>query len=119
VRDGRLTVTGRKKDMIRSGGENIYAREVEDILMRHADVIDAAAIAVPDPTYREVVCAVIVKREGSSLSPDDIIAHCAIHMASYKKPRHVVFVDALPRTPSAKIQKFILRDQFAHLGAAQ
>ena len=117
VRDGRLTVTGRKKDMIRSGGENIYAREVEDILMRHADVLDAAAIAVPDPTYREVVCAVIVKREGSAVSADEIVAHCAAHMASYKKPRYVVFVDALPRTPSAKIQKFILREQFAHLGA--
>ena len=117
VRDGRLTVTGRKKDMIRSGGENIYAREVEDVLMRHPDVIDAAAIAVPDPTYREVVCAVIVRREGSRVTADEIVAHCTAHMASYKKPRHVTFVDALPRTPSQKIQKFKLREQFAHLGS--
>jgi fatty-acyl-CoA synthase len=117
VRDGRLTVTGRKKDMIRSGGENIYAREVEDVLMRHTDVIDAAAIAVPDPKYREVVCAVIVPRDGSDISAADVVAHCSTHMASYKKPRHVVFVDSLPRTPSAKIQKFKLREQFAHLGS--
>jgi len=117
VREGRLTVTGRKKDMIRSGGENIYAREVEDVLMRHPDVIDAAAIAVPDPKYREVVCAVIVLREDCEVSAEDVVAHCSTHMASYKKPRHVVFVDALPRTPSAKIQKFKLREQFAHLGS--
>ena len=78
---------------------------------------NAAAIAVPDPTYREVVCAVIVRREGSRVTADEIVAHCTAHMASYKKPRHVTFVDALPRTPSQKIQKFKLREQFAHLGS--
>jgi len=116
VSDGRLTVTGRKKDMIRSGGENIYAREVEDALMRHPDIIDAAAIAVPDAKYREVVCAVLVLREGAELDADGVRDHCAALIAGYKRPKHVVFVDALPRTASQKIQKFRLREQYEHLG---
>ena len=97
VTEGRLTVTGRKKDMIRSGGENIYAREVEDALMRHPDIIDAAAIAVPDARYREVVGAVLVLREGVGVVCRGRQAHCAGLIAGYKIPKRVVFVAELPR----------------------
>jgi fatty-acyl-CoA synthase len=117
VTSGRLTVTGRKKDMIRSGGENIFAREVEDVLMRHPDIIDAAVIAVPDAKYQEAVCAVLVLRTGAQLDAGDVQAHCSASIAGYKRPKYVVFVEALPRTASQKIQKFRLREQYAHLGS--
>lgn len=116
VEGGMLSITGRKKDMIRSGGENIYARELEDVVMRLPGVADVGIIGIPDPKFSEVVCAVIVRSPGSELTADDVIDHCARHLARYKKPRHVVFVDQLPRTASHKMQKFKLREEFAHLG---
>jgi fatty-acyl-CoA synthase len=116
VEDGMLSITGREKDMIRSGGENIYAREIEDVLMRLAGVLDVGVIGVPDAKFTEAVCAVVVKAPGSELTSADVIAHCARHVAGFKKPKHVVFVDHLPRTPSHKMQKFKLREQYAHLG---
>ncbi|MGZ4538540.1 MAG: class I adenylate-forming enzyme family protein [Blastococcus sp.] len=116
IEDGMLSITGRKKDMIRSGGENIYARELEDVLMRLEGVAEVAVIGVPDSKFTEAVCAVVVRRDGSGLEADDVVAHCTQHMASYKKPKHVVFVDSLPRTASHKMQKFKLREQFTSLG---
>ena len=116
VDGGALSVTGRKKDMIRSGGENIYAREVEDVLMRHPAVTDAAVIAVPDAKFTEAVCAVLVTGSGMEVSSIEIVEYCSAHLASSKKPKYVEFVVALPRTASQKIQKFKLREQFAHLG---
>ena len=118
VRDGLVSITGRQKDMIRSGGENIYARELEDVLMRHAGIAEVAVIGVPDAKFTEAVCAVVVRREGSELSAEEVIEHCARHLAGFKKPRHVAFVDSLPRTASHKMQKFRLREQFASLGDA-
>lgn len=119
--DGRLSITGRKKDMIRSGGENVYAREVEDVLMRHDHVIDVAVIALPDSIYGESVGAVIVAENvGESERgriTDELREFCAQRLAGYKRPKHYVFVAELPRTPSQKIQKFVLRDQYAHLGS--
>jgi fatty-acyl-CoA synthase len=117
VDDGMLSITGRKKDMIRSGGENVYARELEDVVMRLPGVADVAIIGVPDAKFTEAVCAVIVQAPDAELTEDDVIAYCARHMAGYKKPRHVIFVDHLPRTASHKTQKFKLREQYAHLGA--
>ncbi len=116
VENGMLSITGRKKDMIRSGGENIYARELEDILMRHGGIADVAIIGVPDSRFTEAVCAVVVRRSGVELTREDIIAYCALHMASFKKPKHVVFLDSLPRTASHKMQKFKLRERFSSLG---
>jgi fatty-acyl-CoA synthase len=116
VEDGMLSITGREKDMIRSGGENIYARELEDVVMRLAGVLDVGIVGVPDARFTEAVCAVVVPAAGAELTADDVIAHCAQHLASFKKPKHVVFVDQLPRTPSHKMQKFKLREQYAHLG---
>ncbi|WP_044894026.1 class I adenylate-forming enzyme family protein [Bacillus alveayuensis] len=110
--DGYLIIAGRKKDMIRSGGENIYAAEIEDVLYRLEGVKDAAVIGIPDPTYIETVCAVIVKKQGYDLQEQEVVEHCKTHLASYKKPRKVVFVNELPRTPSGKVQKYVLREQF-------
>ena len=92
------------------------AREIEDVLMRLAGVLDVGVIGVPDAKFTEAVCAVVVKAPGSELTSADVIAHCARHVAGFKRPKHVVFVDHLQRTPSHKMQKFKLRAQYAHLG---
>ncbi len=113
--NGLLTISGRSKDMIRSGGENIYPAELEDVLIRHPAVQDAAVIAVPDPTFIETVLAVVVLQPGHELTGAQVVEHVRRHLASYKKPRYVVFVDELPRTPSGKIQKFTLRDAYRDL----
>ncbi|WP_366654517.1 class I adenylate-forming enzyme family protein [Fodinicurvata sp. EGI_FJ10296] len=116
--DGLLVVSGRTKDMIRSGGENIYPREVEDVLARHPGVREAAVIAVPDSKFLEAVCAVVVPADPSAPpDADDLIRHVRSLLAGYKKPRHLVFTDRIPRTPSGKIQKYRLREQYRHLGA--
>ena len=114
--EGLLCIAGRKKDMIRTGGENVYPAEVEDVLMRMDGIREAAVIAVPDPRFIETVCAVIVPRDGATLPEAAITAHCREHLAGYKCPRHVVFTDALPRTPSGKLMKFRLRETYARLG---
>lgn len=110
--DGYLTIAGRKKDMIRSGGENIYAVEVEDVLIRHPGIRDVAVIGVPDPKFIEVVCAVIVPNEKTELSENEILSFIENKIANYKKPKKLVFVDELPRTASGKIQKFRLRADY-------
>lgn len=108
VDDGTLRIAGRKKDMIRSGGENISPAEIEDVLLRHPRIVDAAVVGIPDPALVEAVCAVVVTN-GEPVSEDDVIDHCRGHLAGYKKPRRVVFVPELPRTPSQKVQKFRIR----------
>lgn len=114
--DGFLIISGRKKDMIRSGGENIYSAELEDVLYRHPKVKDVAIIGVPDPKYIETVCAVIVPKEGETVTLDDIVEYSKDHLAGYKIPRYVEVVDELPRTPSGKVTKYKLRERFEHLG---
>jgi fatty-acyl-CoA synthase len=111
--DGYLTISGRKKDMIRSGGENIYAVEVEDVLIRHSAIRDVAVIGIPDPKYIEAVCAIIVLKEGEIVTENEILEFIAEKIARYKKPKQIIFVDELPRTPSGKVQKFKLREQFS------
>ncbi|MGN1402380.1 MAG: long-chain fatty acid--CoA ligase [Bacillus sp. (in: firmicutes)] len=108
---GYLTIAGRKKDMIRSGGENIYAAEIEDVLYRHDSVKEVAVIGIPDPKYIEAVCAVVVKKH-NDLQEEDLIEYCKRFLASYKKPRKIIFVNEIPRTPSGKVQKFRLRNQY-------
>ena len=115
--NGLLCIAGRKKDMIRTGGENVYPAELEDVLMRLAGVREAAVVAVPDARFIEAVTAVIVTRDGVSISPEEIISHCRQHLAGYKCPRHVAFTDALPRTPSGKLMKYRLRETYRHLGS--
>jgi acyl-CoA synthetase (AMP-forming)/AMP-acid ligase II len=103
-------IVDRKKDMIVSGGENIYPREVEEILLGHPQVADAAVVGEPDPLWGESVKAVLVLKPGARLSAEEVIAYCKAHLASYKKPRTVVFTGQLPRTASGKVLKGQLRD---------
>jgi len=107
--DGFIFIVDRKKDMIISGGENIYSWEVEEALRSHPDVAEAAVIGVPDDEWGESVKAFIVVRPGGRPTAEALIAHCRARIASYKKPRSVEFVDALPRLFNGKIDKKALR----------
>jgi len=107
--DGYIQLKDRSKDIIISGGENISSIEVEDVLYKHPDVLSAAVVAKPDPKWGETPCAFIELRNGATLSEADVIGWCRDHLAHFKCPRHVVFVD-LPKTSTGKIQKFKLRE---------
>jgi acyl-CoA synthetase (AMP-forming)/AMP-acid ligase II len=110
--DGFLFLVDRKKDMIISGGESIYSREVEEAVLRHPAVAECAVIGTPDPKWGENVCAVIVLRAGSAApSAQELIDFTRTQIASYKKPKQVVFVDALPKMVTGKIDKKQLRLQ--------
>lgn len=111
-RHGFLHIVGRNKDMIISGGFNVYAREVEDALAAHPAVVEAAVLGLPDPEWGEVVAAVVVLREGNEVAADALQAHCGERIAGYKKPRRIVFVDALPRNLAGKVLKGELRACF-------
>ncbi len=107
--DGFIFIVDRKKDMIISGGENIYSWEVEEALRSHPDVAEAAVIGVPDDEWGESVKAFVVVRPGTRPVAEALIAHCRSRIASYKKPRTVEFVEALPRLFNGKIDKKALR----------
>lgn len=106
---GFIYMVDRKKDMIVSGGENVYSREVEDVLYKHPAVSEAAVIGVPDPRWVERVHAVIVLKAGAKVTEKEMIAFCKEHIASYKAPKSVEFVDALPKNPQGKILKKTIR----------
>ena len=110
--DGYIYIVDRKKDMIISGGENIYSREVEEVLYTHPAVQEAAVVGIPDEKWGESVKAVIVLREGMTATEDEIIDFCKEHLASYKKPKSVEFWDSLPITASGKIKKNEIRDRY-------
>ena len=110
-------VVDRKKDMIKTGGENVASREVEEVLYRHDGVAEVAVFGLRHPLWVEAVAAVVVPRQGVTLTDEDVLAHCREHLAGYKTPKYVVLVDALPKNPSGKILKRELRD--AHAGLAQ
>jgi long-chain acyl-CoA synthetase len=109
LEDGFLFLHDRVKDMIVSGGENVYPAEVENALMKHPDVADVAVIGVPDDTWGEAVKAIVVKAEGTDPSEADLIAFAREHLAGFKLPKSVDFADALPRNPSGKLLKRELR----------
>ena len=106
---GFLFLIDRKKDMIISGGENIYCREVEEAIASHSDVLDAAVIGVADPKFFEAVKAVVIRKSGSTLDSKTLISHCKGRIASYKCPKTVDFVSELPRLPTGKLDKPGLR----------
>lgn len=110
--DGYVFIVDRKKDMIISGGFNIYAVEVESVLHQHPDVYEAAVIGVPDERWGEAVKAVVVPRAGAALDASDLIEFCARHLARMKKPRSVDLVAALPHNPNGKIDRRALRDPY-------
>jgi fatty-acyl-CoA synthase len=108
--DGYYYLESRKHDMVISGGVNIYPREIEDHLLTHPAILDAAVIGVPDPEWGETLRAFIVLREGHTLSSDEVIAYCRAGLADFKRPRQVSFVAELPRNPTGKVLKRELRD---------
>jgi len=110
--DGYVFIVDRKTEMIISGGENIYPREVEEAILHHPAVADAAVIGVPDDHWGESVLAFVVLSERDAASEADIIAYCQGRIASYKKPRRVEFRAALPRASTGKIDKLALRTPF-------
>ena len=110
--DGYLYLADRRKDMIISGGENIYPAEIEMCIMQIEGVADVAVIGVPDDKWGESVKAIIVSKPDAELTADKVIDHCVKNIASFKKPRTVDFVDALPRNVMGKIQKNILREPY-------
>jgi len=112
--DGFLYFVDRKKDMIKSGGLNIYSKEVEEVLARHPKIAEAVVIGVPDEKWGETVKAVVVVKEGETLSEGEVIDHCKQYLASYKKPTSVSFVDALPKSQfGGKVLKRELRERFS------
>jgi fatty-acyl-CoA synthase len=112
--DGYLRIEGRVKDMIIRGGENIYPREIEDVLFAHPAVAEVAVVGVPDERWGEVVVAYVRVAPGETEpTGDDLRAYCRERLAPYKTPLHWVFVEEFPLTPSGKIQKFRLREGFA------
>ncbi|MGS0892794.1 AMP-binding protein [Burkholderia stagnalis] len=107
--DGYLFIVDRLKDMIVTGGENVYSKEVEDVLSAHPGVAEAAVVGVPHPEWGETVVAHVVARAVAAADADALRAFCGERLAAYKIPREFVFVEALPRTPTGKLQKFLLR----------
>ena len=108
--NGYMQIRDRLKDVIISGGENISSVEVEAVLYRHADVLAAAVVALPDPKWGEVPRAYVELRDGTAPTAEAIIAHCRQHLAGFKTPKSVVF-GPLPKTATGKIRKFELRQQ--------
>jgi acyl-CoA synthetase (AMP-forming)/AMP-acid ligase II len=106
---GYLFISDRKKDMVISGGENVYPAEVEDVLTKHPAVLEAAVIGVPDKKWMEAVKALLILRKGMKATEREIIDFCKSHIAGYKCPKSVDFVTELPKSPAGKILKRVLR----------
>jgi fatty-acyl-CoA synthase len=111
--EGYITVVDRKKDMIKSGGENVASREVEEALYKIDGVSEVAVIGLPHPTWVEAVTAVIVPKAGAMLTEAAVIEGARQWLAPFKLPKRVVFVDALPKNPSGKLLKRELRTRLA------
>jgi len=110
--EGYITLEDRIKDMIVSGGENIYPREVENVLFEHPAVADVAVIGVPDERWGETVKAIVVLRPGAQATEEEIVEFSRGRLAGYKRPRSVDFVESLPRNPSGKVLKKVLREKY-------
>ncbi|MGB0631932.1 MAG: class I adenylate-forming enzyme family protein [Alphaproteobacteria bacterium] len=110
--DGFYTLIDRSKDMIISGGENIYPKEIEDALYEHDAVGECAVFGIPEEKFGEVPAAYILVKQGRSVTEEEIVEHCATRLARFKRPRLVKFVDDFPKTPIGKIQKNFLKDPY-------
>jgi fatty-acyl-CoA synthase len=117
--DGYLSVVDRKKDMIKTGGENVASREVEETIYALEGVAEVAVFGISHPHWIEAVTAVIVPKAGVALDVEQVRAHAEEHLAPYKRPKYVVVADSLPKNPSGKILKRELREQHASLAATQ
>jgi acyl-CoA synthetase (AMP-forming)/AMP-acid ligase II len=109
---GYVYIVDRKRDMIISGGENVYSREVENILSQHPAVAECAVIGVPDPYWVEHVHGVVVLKKGATLTPEELIAFCKQRLAGYKAVKSVEIVDVLPKNSTGKILKKELRKKW-------
>jgi fatty-acyl-CoA synthase len=109
--DGFLYIVDRKDDMIITGAENVYPAEVEQVLYRHPAVVEAAVIGLPNEKWGQLVTAVVVLRDPTDVSEEDIVEFCRDKVAGYKRPRRVIVTDALPRNASGKVLKRVLRDE--------
>ncbi|AEW99325.1 fatty acyl-CoA synthetase [Streptantibioticus cattleyicolor] len=116
--EGFLYVVDRKKDMIKTGGENVSGREVEEVLHRHPGVAEAAVFGIAHPYWVEAVTAAVVPRDGVRPTPEELIAHCRAHLAGFKVPKYVVVTGTLPKNPSGKILKRRLREEYASLAGS-
>ncbi|SCK52671.1 fatty-acyl-CoA synthase [Variovorax sp. HW608] len=112
--EGYITIVDRKKDMIKTGGENVASREVEEMIYRMPQVSEVAVVGVPHPHWVEAVVAIVVPKAGQTLDEGLVLAHCSEHLAGFKTPKRVVFAEALPKNPSGKLLKRDLRK--AHAG---
>ncbi|MCB0056415.1 MAG: long-chain fatty acid--CoA ligase, partial [Caldilineaceae bacterium] len=102
----------RKKDVIISGGENISSPEIEDALYKHPAILECAVIGVPHEKWGETPKALVVLRQGMTATEQEIIGFCRQHIAHFKAPTSIDFVDALPRTATGKLQKFVIREKY-------
>ena len=109
--EGYVYIVDRTKDMIISGGNNIYPREIEEVLLTHPKILEAAVIGIPDAHWGESVHAVISTRPGMTMRDEEVVEHCRAHLASYKKPRSVEFVEDLPKSAYGKVLKRELREK--------
>jgi len=100
-----MSIVGREREMLISGGLNVYPAEVEAVLHRHQGVSEAAVFGLPDDLWGEVVAAAIVTRKGRTASEEDILRHCMDSLAGYKLPRRIIFVDSLPKGTTGKVAK--------------
>ena len=113
--DGYLLVVDRKKDMIKTGGENVASREVEETIYQLEGVAEVAVFGISHPRWIEAVAAVVVAKPDAALTEDAVHAHARDHLAGYKRPKYVVFAESLPKNPSGKILKRDLRAEHAGL----
>lgn len=110
--DGYLFLADRKSDMVITGGVNVYPREIEECLLGHDEIVDCAVLGLPDDEWGEVIYALVQRLPGSMLNEDAVVAYVREHMADYKRPRIVEFVDELPRDPNGKVRKPKLRESY-------
>jgi malonyl-CoA/methylmalonyl-CoA synthetase len=109
--DGYFTISGRARELIITGGYNVYPREVEEVLQTHPSVAEAAVLGLPDPEFGEQIAAAVVLRPGATATPDQLVDHCRDQLAGYKKPKRIYFVESLPRNALGKVQKHVLKEQ--------
>lgn len=110
--EGYITYVDRKKDMIKTGGENVYSREVEEVLYKHRAIAEVAVIGIPHEKWGEAIKALVILREGEKPTEEELIAHCKKYIASFKCPKSVEFRESFPRTGLGKLAKNVLRDEY-------
>jgi acyl-CoA synthetase (AMP-forming)/AMP-acid ligase II len=109
--DGGLFLSGRKSEMFKTGGENVFPREIEDVLCEHPSVALAAVIGIPDPTFQEVGCALVVLRPGKTTTPEELKEHCRAGLTNFKVPKSYEIRQTLPMLPNGKVHKRVLKDE--------